>query len=63
MADHVKLGGFPMMPGSPYTQPTTWSALGGVDVCLTPNGAKNLDAVEKFIQFLYTDKEYGQLRE
>jgi multiple sugar transport system substrate-binding protein len=63
VAEHVTLGGLPIMPGSPYDKPTTWSDTGGLAFCVTRNGAKNLDAVKKFVQFFYTEPHMASLVE
>jgi multiple sugar transport system substrate-binding protein len=49
----IKLGGFPLPAGSPHTAPIYYSAFGAKGVWITPNGASKIDAVEKFIKFLY----------
>ena len=49
----VQLGGFPLPAGSPHQAPVYYSAFGAKGVWITPNGAAKMDAVKKFIQFLY----------
>ena len=63
VAEHVTLGGLPIMPGSPYDRPTTWLDTGGLAFCLTRNGANNLDAAKRFVQFFYTEAHMASLVE
>jgi len=49
----IQLGGFPLPAGSPHKLPVIYSAFTAKGVWLTPNGAAKMDAVKKFIQFLY----------
>ena len=56
MADHVALGGFPVLDGSTvHTKPVIYAGFGKA-VWITRNGAKKLDAVERFIKFLFSEK-------
>lgn len=52
----IQLGGFPLPAGSPHKLPVIYSSFGAKGVWITPNGAAKLDAVKKFIQFLYMPK-------
>ena len=57
MADHVALGGFPVLASnSPHDKPVIYAGFGKA-VWITRNGAKKLDAVQKFIQFLFADEQ------
>jgi len=49
----IQLGGFPLPAGSPHQLPVYFSAFTAKGVFITPNGASKMDAVEKFITFLY----------
>jgi multiple sugar transport system substrate-binding protein len=52
MADHVVLGGFPITPDSPHKKPMIYAGYGKA-VWITRNGATKMDAVERFIKFLF----------
>jgi multiple sugar transport system substrate-binding protein len=57
VADHVALGGFPILASnSPHPNPVMYAGFGKA-VWITRNGAKKLNAVEKFIKFLYSDAQ------
>ena len=57
VADHVALGGFPILASdSPHPNPIMYAGFGKA-VWITRNGAKKLDAVQKFIQFLFSDEQ------
>lgn len=47
------VSGFPLPPGSPHQSPIVANGYIGKGVWITRNGANNLDAVQKFVQFLY----------
>jgi multiple sugar transport system substrate-binding protein len=49
----VQLGGFPLPAGSPHKLPVYYSAFTAKGIFVTPNGAAKLDAVKKFIQFIF----------
>jgi multiple sugar transport system substrate-binding protein len=49
----VTLGGFPLPAGSPHKAPVYYSAFTAKGIWITPNGAAKMDAVKKFIQFIY----------
>jgi multiple sugar transport system substrate-binding protein len=53
---NVVLGGFPLPPGSPRSKPVVYKSFEGKAVWITRNGAKKLDAVEKFMKFFFTPK-------
>lgn len=59
MQDHVALGGFPILASdSPHEKPVIYAGF-GKGVWVTRNGAKKLDAVRRFIQYLYTPEVIG----
>jgi multiple sugar transport system substrate-binding protein len=47
------LGGFPTVKGGSFKKPTLFYGETGQGFWVTKNGAKNIDAVEKFVKFLY----------
>ncbi len=49
----LQLGGFPLPAGSPHKAPVIYSAYTAKGIWITPNGAAKMDAVKKFIQFIY----------
>jgi len=49
----VKLGGFPIANGSPWKRPVYYTGFTGKGIFITPNGKDKIDAVKKFIQFIY----------
>ena len=53
---NVVLGGFPLPPGSPRSKPNVYTSFEGKAVWITRNGAKKMDAVEKFMKFFFTPK-------
>lgn len=53
MAKSIKFGGFPIPQGSKYTKSTIGSAMTAKGVVVTRNGAKKMDAVEKFVRYFY----------
>jgi multiple sugar transport system substrate-binding protein len=56
MADHVALGGFPVLDdNSPHEKPVIYAGFGKA-VWITRNGATKIDAVRRFIQFLFSDE-------
>lgn len=48
----VQLGGFPLSKGSPVEKPISFAGQ-STGVWISPNGAEKIDAVQKFIQFMY----------
>jgi multiple sugar transport system substrate-binding protein len=50
---NITLGGFPLPSDSPHKAPVYYSAFTAKGIWVTPNGAAKLDAVKKFIQFIY----------
>jgi multiple sugar transport system substrate-binding protein len=53
LAPDVKLGGFPIASDSPWKSPVYYSGYFAKGVFVTPNGQAKLDAVKRFIQYLY----------
>ncbi|MGH3378879.1 MAG: ABC transporter substrate-binding protein [Actinoallomurus sp.] len=49
------LGGFPVTPGGVYPKPTAFQGY-SAGFFLSPKGKKKLDAVEKFMKFMYSQK-------
>jgi multiple sugar transport system substrate-binding protein len=49
----LQLGGFPLPPNSPHKAPIIYSAYTAKGIWVTPNGAAKMDAVKRFIQFIY----------
>ena len=54
--DHIALGGLPLPAGSPRQKPVIYASFEGKGVWITRNGAKKMDAAEKFIKFFYQPK-------
>lgn len=53
MVKYIKPGGFPIPQGSKYTKPIMTSSVTAKGVVVTRNGAKKMDAVEKFVKYFY----------
>jgi multiple sugar transport system substrate-binding protein len=53
LVPNIQLGGFPLPAGSPHKLPIYYSAFGAKGIWITPNGAAKMDAVKRFIQFIY----------
>jgi multiple sugar transport system substrate-binding protein len=49
----VQLGGFPLPAGSPHKLPVYYSAFIAKGIWITPNGVKKIDAVKRFVQYIY----------
>jgi multiple sugar transport system substrate-binding protein len=49
----VKLGGFPLPAGSPHALPVYYSGFIAKGIWITPNGVKKIDAVKRFVQYIY----------
>jgi multiple sugar transport system substrate-binding protein len=52
IANATTLAGFPVASGGVYSKPTAYQGF-NTGFFVSPNGAKKLDAVEKFIKFMY----------
>jgi multiple sugar transport system substrate-binding protein len=50
----TQLAGFPVPSGGQYTKPTAFAGYSN-GMFLSPNGAKKIDAIEKFVKFMYSD--------
>ncbi|HTZ00364.1 MAG TPA: extracellular solute-binding protein [Rhodocyclaceae bacterium] len=50
---NIQIGGFPLPAGSPHKLPIYYSAYTAKGIWITPNGATKMDAVQKFVQFIY----------
>ncbi len=59
----IKLAGFPLTAGSPYSKPTMVAGFDGKGVFVTRNGAKVIDAVRRFVQLLYQGKNIARFVE
>ena len=59
----IQLGGFPLPAGSPHKAPVIYSSFSAKGVWITPNGAAKMDAVKKFIQFLYKPEKIARFVE
>jgi multiple sugar transport system substrate-binding protein len=59
----VQLGGFPLPAGSPHSAPVYYSAYSAKGIWITPNGAAKIEAVKKFIQFIYQPSMMARLVE
>ena len=59
MQNHVALGGIPISVGSPHEKPVIYAGF-GKGVWITRNGAKKLDTVKRFIQYLYSPEVIGE---
>jgi multiple sugar transport system substrate-binding protein len=49
----VQLGGFPIPADSPHKLPVYYQGFSAKGIFITPNGATKMDAVEKFIKFIF----------
>ena len=59
----IQLGGFPLPAGSPHRAPVIYSSFSAKGVWITPNGGAKMDAVKKFIQFLYKPENLARFVE
>jgi len=53
LAPDIKLGGFPLASGSPWKNPVYFSGFTAKGIFVTPNGVEKIDAVKRFVQFMY----------
>jgi len=53
MLDHIIVSGFPIPEDSPWEKPILPAGFIGKGVWITRNGAKKIDAVEKFVKFFF----------
>ena len=63
VAADVQLGGFPIPAGSPHTLPVYFKAFSAKGIFITPNGLAKIDAVEKFIKFIFQPEMIARLVE
>lgn len=61
--DDVVLAGFPLAEGTPREKPVVVSSFIAKGVWVTRNGAKKMDAVEKFITFFYRPENIARFVE
>ncbi len=59
----IQLGGFPLPAGSPHRAPVIYSSFSAKGIWITPNGGAKMDAVKKFIQFLYKPENLARFVE
>ncbi|OON82867.1 ABC transporter substrate-binding protein [Streptomyces tsukubensis] len=55
VARHTEVGGWPLAPGAAHDRPTILRTFTLIGLWISPNGVKKLDAVRKFVRFLYRD--------
>ncbi|PPG73799.1 ABC transporter substrate-binding protein [Rathayibacter sp. AY1F4] len=55
----IRLGGFPLADGSPISKPVSFAGQ-STGVWVSPNGQKKIDAVQKYISFLYQPENLAQ---
>jgi multiple sugar transport system substrate-binding protein len=53
LRDDIVLGGFPLPEGSPHQNPVIYSAFTAKGIWITRNGLEKLDAIRRFVQFIY----------
>ena len=53
VSKNVYLGGLPIPSDSVWTKPTAYQGYTSTGIWVSPNGAKHIDAVGKFVQFMY----------
>jgi multiple sugar transport system substrate-binding protein len=63
MVKYIKIGGFPIPQGSKYAKPLMVVGLTAKGVVVTRNGAKKMDAVEKFVRYLYQPENIAKFVE
>lgn len=63
MIKYIKPGGFPIPQGSKYTKPIMTSSVTAKGVIVTRNGAKKMDAVEKFVKYFYQPENIAKFVE
>lgn len=49
----IQIGGFPIPAGSPHKAPVYYKAFSAKGIFVTPNGAAKMDAVSKFVKFIF----------
>lgn len=63
MLDDVYLGGFPLPADSVHEKPTAYQGYTSTGMWISPNGEQKLDAVRKFIEFMYKPETVNQFIE
>ncbi|MGW7272552.1 ABC transporter substrate-binding protein [Streptomyces sp. NPDC054864] len=53
VARHTEVGGWPLAPDAAHAKPTILRTYTLIGFWISPNGTKKLDAVEKFLRFMY----------
>lgn len=53
VARHTEVGGWPLADGAVHAKPTILRTYTLIGFWISPNGAKKIDAVEKFLRFMY----------
>lgn len=53
VARHTDVGGWPLAPGAAHDKPTILRTYTLIGFWISPNGTKKIDAVEKFLRFMY----------
>ncbi|KPC89694.1 ABC transporter substrate-binding protein, partial [Streptomyces sp. NRRL F-6602] len=53
VARHTEVGGWPLAEGAAHEAPTVIRAQTLIGFWISPNGAKKISAVEKFLRFMY----------
>ncbi|MFJ8936671.1 ABC transporter substrate-binding protein [Streptomyces sp. NPDC102365] len=53
VARHTDVGGWPLAEGAAHTLPTILRTYTLIGFWISPNGTKKIDAVEKFLRFMY----------
>lgn len=59
----VQLGGFPLPAGSPHKLPVYFKAFSAKGIFVTNNGQAKIDAVQKFIKFIFQPEMIGRFVE
>jgi multiple sugar transport system substrate-binding protein len=63
VAPNVTLGGFPIPAGSPHTLPVYYAGFSAKGIFITPNGSEKIEAVKRFIQWIFQPEMIGRLVE
>ncbi|MGR3936951.1 ABC transporter substrate-binding protein [Streptomyces sp. BRA346] len=53
VARRTEVGGWPLAPGAVHDKPTILRTYTLIGLWISPNGAKKIEAVEKFVRFMY----------
>jgi multiple sugar transport system substrate-binding protein len=63
VVNDVTLGGFPLPAGSPHKLPVYYAGFSAKGIFVTENGSKKMDAVEKFVKFIFQPEMIGRFVE